>query len=717
MTHPDDMPLADIARRYLGQFPDLHGLARQAAGHVLRRQLGHWLDPDQVFWHEFDSASSSPRTYTGFCHGGPPRRSMSLTELMIQRFSPAQQANIDQLSVYGSFYRVDASHTVFDERNELRLAAQSVLEQCWAMDFAATYRKRLAQFRAERGEDFCLLARSRFLAVLGQAALSNDERQEILAASLVRSQLPATRKALRLSYGDNHLSGWARLSLGGVAARTLLLRTLPSGKRCLYLAGEHAGMVLLNDEQALEAWLVEQAATAQGQERLMSDFVGSDLLSQSLRPRLQKYLELLAQPDHTLLISSQPLRGDVFVRLRDQALVTLASDADERLTTNAQLRRQRWLSGLQTAALILAPMSIAGWPVALTALGIGVGCLALHVDQAVNGKREWRAAAWWAVLLDILFILLDSALMRSTELFAPGRLPPPRTLEAPLAIADDSWEEFMQPAADALLLRSDQALARQQTALARVPWADAGQVDERGWYLDAFSEPYAVYRDELGYGAPAIAEYSHAPQRYNNLWRGLPLDDRLAVCIDRSHALAEALEQIGQYSPVTLYRAASGMRSTGTAAFRSGQVTVGDVLVSTEFTSFTENPYVLWEVFNSPEVQISGRPAFDDGAVVYVLEPGEHVRATPVAAFSSRPDEAESLMLPGRYVEVTRITAVDNARYRFIEVRLRALAQPLQGGLVHDLRSGEVFDREVLAQRLGADGDDSLMRRFFPLPT
>lgn len=716
MTHPDDMPLADIARRYLGQFPDLHGLARQAAGHVLRRQLGYWLDPDQVFWHEFASASSSSRTYTGWRHSGPPRRSMSLTELMTQRFSPAQQANVDELSVYGGFYRVDASHALFDERNELRLDARTVLEQFWSMDFAATYGHRLAGFRAERGEDFCVLARSRFLAAVAQAPLTKDEQRELLSASLANPQLPLSTKALRLSQADNSQSGWGRLSLGGAAARTLLLRTLKSGRCCLYLADEHASLVLLKDAVALKAWLADLAATVPGRERLVSNFVGNDLLGQPLRPRVEKYLRLLAQQTYSPTISSQALHGDLFVQLREQALDALAADAHERLTSNAQLRKAAWLSGLQTASLVLAPMSIGGWPVALTSLGVGVGCLALHVDRAINGKAGWRSAAWWAVLRDVLFILLDAALMRSAELFAPTRLPPPRTVEAPLAVAEDGWEDFMRPAVDTLLARSDQALARQEAALGALPWADASQLDEAGRYLDAFSEPYAVYRDELGYGAPAIAEYSHSPERYNNLWRGLPLGDQLAVCVARSHTLAEALEQIGVHSPVTLYRAASGIRSTGNAAFAAGRVKVGDALVSTDFTSFTENPYVLWETFNSPQVEGGGRPAFDDEAVVYVLEPGEHVRATPVAAFSSRPDEAESLMMPGRYLQVAQITPVRNARYRFVEVRLKAVAQVPAGGQVYDLRSGEVFDREVLAQRLGA-ADDSLMRRFFPIPT
>lgn len=716
MNSSEGLPLADVARRYLGQFPDLLGLARQAAGHVLRRQIGYWLDPDQVFWHEFDTASSSSRTYTGFRHGGPPRRSISLTELMIQRFSPAQQANIDQLSVYGGFYRVDASCARFDERNELRLSARAVLEQLWSMDFAAVYSARLTRFSAERGEDFCVLARARFIAAVGPIALSTTELDELLSATLVSPRLPVGIHGLRLSQSDNTYSGWGRLSMGGVVARTLLVRTLKSGRRCLFLADERTAVVVLRDRYALEAWVAERAATTQGQARLRELFIGTDLLAQKLREQLLKCMRLLVDPGHPVRITSQPLRGDVFVQLRNQAIQELVSNAHERLTTNAQLRKESWLAGLQSAALILAPMSIAGWPMALTTLGLGVGTLALHLDRAINGRLEWRAAAWWAVLLDILFILLDAALMRSAELFAPSRVVPARVVETPLAVAEDGWGEFMQPAADALLARSDQALARQEAALATVPWADASQRDERGLYLDAFSEPYAVYRDELGYGAPAVAEYSHAPERYNNLWRGLALDDSSAVCRLRSHALAEALEQIGTHSPVTLYRAASAVRGTGNGVYRAGRVVVGDVLVTSDFTSFTENPYALWEQFNSPQVQASGRVVFDDQAVVYVLEPGEHVRATPIAAFSSRPDEAESLVMPERYFQVERITPVENARYRFVEVRLRALAQRPAAGTVHDLRSGEVFDGEVLAQRLGTDEDDSLMRRFFPLP-
>jgi len=718
LTTSVDASLERIAQRYVRQFPDLQGLARQAAGHVLRRRLGYWLDPDRVYWHEFESAATSTLSYTGWCHSQPPRRSLTLTELVIQRFSPAQQTYADELSVYGGFYRVDASHTFYDERNELRLAPQVVLEMFWRLDFAGKYTTLLETFRTERGDDFCMLARARFLAAAACAPLAENERDQLLDATLASAQVPLTLEALQRSRRSGPSSGWGVLTLAGVAARSLFLLTLKTGRYCLYLADERGSMVVLENPRALQVWLQGQVGSEQGRERMMLHFTGGDVLAQALRPQLNKYFKMLALNADHIRIGSHAISGDLFVHLRDQVMGELVSNAHERLTSNAQLRKAAWLSGLQSAAVIIAPMAPLGWPMALTSLGIGVGSLALHLDRAINGKAAWRAAAWWAVVLDVLFVLLDAALIRTGELFAQSRIPQ-RVAAQAATMGDPQWGRYMCPAADELLAFSDRALARQESLLVTVPLADEHTVGAAGEYLDAFSEPLAVYRDELGYGSPAIAEYSHSPARYSNLWRGLALEDGLTVCIARSHRLAEALDQIGVHNQVRMYRATSSIRSTGSLAFREGRLGVGDVLISTDFCSFTENPYALWEVFNSPlsQAQASGREVFDESAVVYVLEPGEAMQVTPVAPFSSRPDEAESLMMPGRYLQIEQVTAVQGEGYRFMEVRLKALSGPPGSGVVHDMRTGEPFDRAALAQHLGGAGDDSLMRRFFPLPT
>lgn len=716
MTTPIDEPLEHIARRYIGQFPDLQGLARQAAGHLLRRHSGYWLDPDSVYWHEFDSAASSSLSFTGWRHSRPPHRSLTFTELVMQRFSPAQQSDTDALSVYGGFYRVDNSHGVYDERNELRLAPQWVLERLWELDFSGQYTRLLGRFRRKRGDDFCTLARARLLAALVPAPLTEAEREQVLASLLPETQLPLAVSALQASATGSVQGGWAALTLGGIAARTLFVLPLRTGRRCLYRADDRGALVVFERQRDLKAWVQDQVTTQEGRERMMLHFVGGDVLAQALRGQLRKYFQVMVSEPDYVRIGSQRVSGDLIVHLREQVMDELVSNAHERLTSNAQLRKASWLSSLQATALIIAPMTPLGWPLALTSLGIGVSMLALHLDMAINGKAAWRANAWWAVLMDMLFILLDAGMIRSSELFA--RSPVPTRVAGQVgAVSSPQWEIYMRPAANELLASSDQALARQESLLAAVPLADAEAVGAAGEYLDAFSEPLAVYRDELGFGSPAIYEYSHSPARYNNLWRGLPLEDDLVDSIRRSHRLAEALEQVGVHNNVRMYRAASSIRGTGTLAFREGRLGVGDVLVTTDFCSFTDNPYALWEVFNNPLAQVSGAVIFDDSAVIYSLEPGESAQVTPVAPFSTRPDEVESLMMPGRYLQIEQVTAVQGKAYRFMEVRLKALAEAPDSAIVYDMHSGEQFDRMAMTQRLGAADDDSLMRRFFPLPT
>ncbi|MCX2887610.1 hypothetical protein OO258_05150 [Pseudomonas sp. DCB_BI] len=715
MNDHETLSLAQVAQRLLGQFPDLHGLARQAAGHVLRRQLGYWLDPDGLYWHEFQSATSSSLSFTGWRHSGPPRRSLTLTELVIQRYSPQQQASADELSIYGGFYRVDASHAVYDQRNEVRLDPQHVLKAFWRLDFAGRYTEVLGTFRARHGEDYCVLARARFIAAVGQAGLSEPERHELMAVTLAAPALPTTVRALRLAREASAQSGWNALVIGGISAKLMFLRKLKTGRLCLYLADVQAVVQVFDDRHAFQEWMADQAATTVGRERLVRLFVGDGVLAQALRPRLRNYFKLLAQSRGDTAILGQPIEGDLFVRLRDAVMDDLTSDAHERLTTNAQLRKADWLAGVQAASFVIAPMAPFGWPVILASLGLGTASLVLHLDRAINGKQGWRTAAWWSVLTDILFILLDIAMLRASELFTDGHVPPRVAGQAQASAAKVDWGLYMAPAADELLAVSDQALARQEALLGAVPWADLDALGPNGEYLDAFSEPYPVYRDEHGFGSPAIAEYTSSPERYNNLWRGMPLEGTRAAHIQRSHALAHALGQIGVTNQVRLYRAASGLRGTGFQALGEGAIEVGDVLVTTDFTSFTENPYALWEVFNDPQAQVSGRSAFDENALVYVLEPGEDMQATPIGPFSRRPDEAESLMMPGRYLQVQKVTAVQGHDYRFTEVCLKALAQAPGGTAVHDMRTGKLFDRQALAMRLGKE-DDSLMRTFFALP-
>ncbi|MCV5949127.1 hypothetical protein OFN94_30410, partial [Escherichia coli] len=87
--------------------------------------------------------------------------------------------------------------------------------------------------------------------------------------------------------------------------------------------------------------------------------------------------------------------------------------------------------------------------------------------------------------------------------------------------------------------------------------------------------------------------------------------------------LADDIQVVGYSNDVELYRGGSGDRGTSGAVFRSGQIKVGDVLVNTDITSFSENPYVVSAFASSragaPTNAVIGPITFDDTSVVFVL--------------------------------------------------------------------------------------------------
>ncbi|QCI11187.1 hypothetical protein E6B08_07075 [Pseudomonas putida] len=49
----------------IGDYPDPFVLAIEHARRILRKHTGKNIDPRFVWWHQFDSASTSSRTFTG----------------------------------------------------------------------------------------------------------------------------------------------------------------------------------------------------------------------------------------------------------------------------------------------------------------------------------------------------------------------------------------------------------------------------------------------------------------------------------------------------------------------------------------------------------------------------------------------------------------------------------------------------------------------------
>lgn len=175
--------------------------------------------------------------------------------------------------------------------------------------------------------------------------------------------------------------------------------------------------------------------------------------------------------------------------------------------------------------------------------------------------------------------------------------------------------------------------------------------------------------------------------------------------------LFDSLEQLPRSEALRLWRGGSGARATGGGHFRSGEVTVGDVLVTTDITSFTENPYALRDFVAPKQPQGEKRiNVFDDTSVVYELMGKGMNSGVPIGPMSLTTAEAEVVFTPGRFLRIESIREVRGEHYHFIRVRLREVDKP-DAGSVYDLRTGEPFDRVAYVNRVR---HASLVERFFP---
>jgi len=239
----------------------------------------------------------------------------------------------------------------------------------------------------------------------------------------------------------------------------------------------------------------------------------------------------------------------------------------------------------------------------------------------------------------------------------------------------------------------------------------APDLDEHG--LDCVmtrGTPEYSYRHQREYFNSLIEYYTSDESRVNNVFRhGEYVYGDEDSYIAR---LADSLERLPKSNAVTLFRGGNAARGTGGSLYRTGQLKVGDVLVNTDLTSFSENPYKAVEFasqVSSPETLQPAR-LFDDSSVIFELPAGRYEGGTPISAFSLYWQEAETLFLPGHYFRVDRLEQVYGASYRFILVSLSRTARPLSG-LAYDLRTGQLFDLQAYRARIRTP---SLVQRFFP---
>ncbi|CAK14253.1 dermonecrotic toxin domain-containing protein [Pseudomonas entomophila] len=828
-------PLVRLVDEIIREYPDPYVLATQHAQRIVRKHTGKAIDPRFIWWHQFETASTSHRSFTGWQHSGPPQKSLHLVELVIKRFDARFQEAPDELDLYGGFYRQGRQAKHFDERNEVAMLGSKVQEDLWALDFAVAYRADIVRFWNAYSQHFRVLAK---INMLGQGAMAAR------SARISRSDWEQLRAMVADGLVDGVLPTLAKLKQDSTASPLPVSRyVLDQGDRgCLYSFAMAGGRILLYrpwaseafksfaSERVMAGWLREQlqdADTLNSYVKAAHTDARDPSRAHSVRTHLKSLADSASEEAALVLLDylKRSITVDIFTHLASQATTEMNDNATAMLG-NAELRKAMWSGYLSAFIKVFGGFAPIGWPMTLMLLGASLGKVGLDIEAAMHAADEQsRKSALREAMLDSLFAALNMTDLGFESSFASlAYKAPPDEVGANLS----QWEVSTSTTLAVEGGESNQLITGDLGRSGRLRGIRVGSDGSCWIVLDglsyrvrynhdlqvwqvvpahnpfAFGPLYPVRLSEsnewkllvpprLVGGAPPVVE--HMPSTMSRFWnrhltvdsarsgasaanalrrqkallesRSIPqlardqvpdLDERGLDCVqvdgvaqysyryDRQYFnslieyytsdeskvndvfrsgtyryddedeyivdLVDTLDQLPKSNEVNLYRAGNGTRGTSGQHFRTGRLKLGDVLVNTDLTSFTENPYKVAEFASAPSLNAPGNlpGVFDDTSVVFELPMSHYQDGTPISAFSLYWDEGETLFQPGHYFRIDNLEQVYGEHYRFIHVTLRQVPKPASGP-VYDLRTGLLFDSEVFKARLHTP---ELAERFFP---
>ncbi len=200
----DEQALKTLVVPFVEACPDMHDMAHTEAQGILDKYGIQHLDPDVVWWHRFDNTSvSSTRAFLFWQHYPKPIESLTLTQLVMQRFQTHDQDNADLLDSDGGFYREDANAQIYNETNEVKMYPSRVIKDLWRIDFHDRYWNKMEDFWRRHSDNYRTLAKLNFIAKALEehegSRLSNENLKTVLMAVASHVSWPMTLDLLRAS--------------------------------------------------------------------------------------------------------------------------------------------------------------------------------------------------------------------------------------------------------------------------------------------------------------------------------------------------------------------------------------------------------------------------------------------------------------------------------------------------------------------------------------
>lgn len=455
----DVLALKALASTLVATCPDMYEMATEFAKKILTDHGIHDLEPDQVYWHRFHGSQSNAQTFTGWEHIEHPHDSMTLTELVIQRFTVHDQDNTDMLDNDCGFYTAGPEVGTYNQTNEVRLFGSQVLKAFWAYNFIDHYTDNVKSFWSTQDTPFRTLAKCTFLAKALEdreaGRLSDDNFRTVVKAVASNISWPVTRQMLEAQTLPTRDLRVRRLTVGGFVSTDILSIVDSEGRQILYVPGELWGFHVLESVVDLHWWILSEVQTPSARKRFMSHFqvADHDIMEDTAAYKkstetmmaampvvdmfahffyephienvgLEHVLDLLFNAwksnDHQLLETQEAwVTNDAFSYLRDATHARMISDASFMMTSNGDLRKKLWMGYLNAFGRMFGPLAAVGWPVALAVVGAGIANVGLNIDQAVNGKTSLERKAG---VTGAIFAAIDT-LFNATFLKSGGELP------------------------------------------------------------------------------------------------------------------------------------------------------------------------------------------------------------------------------------------------------------------------------------------------------